>query len=301
MANLRDIHYSLNGETQNVVSKTARDISGLVKYDPKNPPEHDPNKWVVFKLVESNKKGGTYIPNIDDVVNPATGKIERIRLLTGVDSIWQKDQKDISPEYVKKNMRNIEFPRGVKLRRIKGVDKTTIDFMRISNYNIGNVNRIAGNGRYEFYEYDFALSEKEAFEKENFELEMALLAKSEKPEAMRKHASFLGIRMVNDTGDRKSDDGVRREYVMYAKRNPDYFKKTLNTPQIEISWLVRTAISESFIEIGREPGKIFWANGGGMICSMPRGENAQEFLTDLAMTPNEEGERFKEQLKQVVQ
>lgn len=299
MASIKDVQYALQGEpADKLVSKLGKDVSGLVKYDPKNPPKTD-GEWVIFKLVESNKKGGVYLPAVDDVINPATGKIERIRLLSGVDTIWQKEQKDVTPEYVKKNLRNIEFPRGIKIRRVSSRDKTMLEFLRLCNANVGNINRVSGS-RFEIYEYDFAAAEKEAFAREEFELEMALLAKQMDEKKMRKHAAFLGIRLVSDIGEPKSADGVRREYVMYAKRNPEYFKRTMDTEQIEISWLVRKGISESLIEVNREPGKVYWAEGGGMICVMPIGSDAQQYLTDLALTNTEEGIKFKEQLKKVV-
>lgn len=298
MAKLADVNYSLHGTAQTVVSKMQKDISGLVKFDAKNPPKDDPD-WVIFKLVDTNKKGGVYLPSIDDVIDPRTGQVERIRLLAGVPTIWQKEQKDVSPEYVKKNLRNIEFPRGIKIRRVAKHDKTLLEFLRMTNANVGNVNRI-GSSRFEIYEYDFAAAEKEAYERENFELEMAILAKQADPKKMWKHAAFLGIRLINDLGERKSDDGVRKEYVMYAKRNPDYFKRTMDTEQIEVSWLVRKGIADSLIEVHREPGKAFWAQGGGMIAVMPKGANPQDYLTELAMTNNEEGRNFKEQLKKVV-
>ncbi len=128
---------------------------------------------------------------------------------------------------------------------------------------------------------------------------MQIIAKGMSPVEMRKHAAFLGIRLINDIGEVRSDDGIRKEYVRYAKTRPDYFKQTMNTEEIEISWQVRRCISESLIDIGREPGKIFWSNGGGMICVYPQGENAQTYLTNLALTNSREGTLFKEQLKQV--
>lgn len=297
MATLKDVQFSLTGEVKTTDSSLmGKNISGIVIYkDGVKIPEKD---WYIFKLVDNNRKGGVYIPNVDDVVNPATGNVERIRLLSGVSSIWIKDQKDLTPEYIRQNGRSLNFPRGHKIMRIAAHDKTALEFCRLCNSNVGNPNRVSSS-RFQFFEYDFAAAETEAYEKENFELEMAILAKQEKPEVMRKHAAFLGIRMVNDMGERKSDDGVRKEYVMYAKRNPAYFKDTMNTPQIEVSWMVRKAIADSLIEIGREPGKIFWAKGGGMICVVPQTIQPQDYLTQLAMTNNDEGIAFKEQLKQV--
>jgi hypothetical protein len=302
MADLKSVQYSQMGEAVLPGAKRAgKDISGLVKFDAKNPPDPEKEKeWIVFKLVTNTNQGGVYLSSVDDVVNPKTGKVERIRLLNGVDTIWLKEQKDITKEYADKNLREIAFPRGVKLRRVKKIDNTLIEFLRICNANVGNVNRI-GSSRFEIYEYDFAAAEKDAFEFESFQFEMETIARTAKLDQMRKHAAFLGIRLVNnETGEPKTEDGIRREYARYAKQNPNYFKQTLNTDQIEVSWLVRKAIGDSLIDIGREPGKIFWAKGGGMIGVYPQTENAQDYLTNLALTNNEEGRRFKEQLKQVV-
>lgn len=298
MASLQDVQYAQGQKQVAAASRNGKSISGMVKYDPNNPPK-ETNEWVIFKLVTNTNKGGVYLPSIDDVVNPKTGKVERIRLLTGVDTIWLKEQKDITKEYADKNLREISFPRGVKIRRVKNVDSTMIEFLRICNANIGNVKRIAGS-RFEIFEYDAAAADKEAFAREEFELEMALLAKAAKEDAMKKHAAFLGIRLINDLGEPKSPDGIRREYVMYAKRQPDYFSKTIkDTEQIEIAWLVKKAISESLVEIGREPGRVYWSNGGGMIGAYPQTENPQTYLTSLAMTNSKEGKEFKEQLKKV--
>lgn len=298
MATLKDIKFSLGETPQSSAEKKATDISGLVEFDPKNPPKED-KEWVIFKLVENSKKGGVYLSNVDDVVNPKTGKVERIRLLSGVDTIWQKEQKDLTPEFIRKNMREIAFPRGIKIRRVRKTDSTLIEFLRYTNANIGNKGRI-GATRFPIYEYDPAAAEKEAYEKESFELEMALEAKQEKFEQMKEHAAFLGIRLINDIGEPKGEDGLRKDYVMYAKRNPHYFKQTRGSQQVKTSWLVRKAIAEGLIDIGREPGKAFWAKNGGMIGAIPQTSNPQEYLTDLAMMATEEGKTFKEQLQKIV-
>ena len=300
MATLSAVQYSMNGEPLQK-SKLGKDLSGLVTYpvDEKGAVTYPTGKkWYVFKLVDSNKKGGVRLSNVDDVKNPKTGKVERIRLLSGVDSVWQKDQKDLPKDYEKQNWVELRFFRNQKMLRVSEDNHTALDYLRLTNSNIGNPFRVKGS-RHEFYEYDSAAAETEAFVREEFELEMAILAKQADVPQMRKHAAFLGVRMINDNGEPKSDDGVRREYVMAAKRNPDYFKKTLGTEEIELAWLVRKGLSESLIEVGREPGKIFWANGGGMIGVYPQSENPQSYLTRLALTNSEEGLRFKEQLKQL--
>lgn len=296
MATLNDVNYALRGESQTAVQKLSKDTSGIVVY--KEGQELPKKDWYIFKLVDNSKKGGIYIPNVDDVVNPKTGEVERIRLLSGVNTIWQKEQKDLTPEYIRQNMRSIEFPRGVKIRRIPSYDKTLLEFMRVSNFNVGNPKRIP-TAKFEFFEFDPALAEKEAYKKEMFEFEMATLANKEPVESMKKHAAFLGIHLKTEFG-LKTDEGIRQEYVVYAKRNPEYFQKTKGKPQVEVAWLVKRAIAESLIDINREPGRIFWAKDGGLIGAYPQTENPEKYLIDLAMTNTEEGQLFKSQLEKIV-
>ncbi len=304
MATLQHVHYTLNGEPL-VKKKLGKDLSGLVTY----PKDKDGNivyptgkAMYIFKLADSNKKGGVRLASTDDVKNPKTGGTERIRLLNGVDTIWVREQKDLPKDYEKTNWVELRFFRNQKMMRIPADNKSALEFVRMCNSNVGNPNRIQGKGiRQEFYEYDAAIAETEAFERETLEVEMAMLAKNAKSDEMKKHASFLGISMANAlTGEPKSDDGIRREYVIYAKRNPEYFEQTLKSPSVEIAWLVRKAIGEGLIEIGREPGKAFWAKNGGYIGTYPQGQNPHNFLIDLAQMTTKDGIEFKEQLKQVV-
>lgn len=302
MATLGDINFSLRGESQQASSLAEDSIVNSIRGG------HDAetqSEWHLFKLVNNNRKGGVYIPNVDYVINPATitkenpkGSVEMIRLLVGVSSIWAKDQKDLTPEYIRRNGRSLSFPRGTKILRIADYDTAALEFARLCNHNIGSKSKTTGS-RFEFYEYDPAREEKEAFERESFALEQALEAKMQKEGDMRKHANFLGIRLINDLGLPKSEEGIRREYVMYANKNPQYFKQTLGTPQVEIAYMVRMAIVDAKIEIGREQGKIFWANGGGMICVCPKTIEPSQYLIELALTNSDEGKKFKEQLQKV--
>lgn len=300
MAKLADVQYSLAGEQDALRKKdVGRGVPGIVEYSAKKIPAIDPNGWVVFKLVGGSYKGAVYLDNVDDVIHPETGKVERMRLLRGVPSIWLKDQKEVTKEYADKNAVDLKFERGHRILRVKGIDSNVIEFLFRTNCNVGNKDRVKGT-KVEIYCYDSAAAEKEAFAREEFELEMALKAKQADPLEMRKHASFLGIRLVTDIGEPKTDDGVRRDYVMYAKRNPDYFNKTFKTEETELAWLVRKAIADSLIDINTEPGKISWAKNGGVICVIPQSRNPHEYLTELAMTNTKEGQEFKERLKKVV-
>jgi hypothetical protein len=293
MAKLSDVQFSLRGEQKNtealslgeqeLVTELRQQSEGGVKYH-------------IFKLINRTRRGGVHVPGIDDVINPATGKMERVRLLSGVDTIWVKEQKDITPEYVRNNLRSLQFVRGTKILRIPEWDTTALEFARITRHNVGSASNKTGS-QFEFYEYDPAREQEELFKREALELEMAILAKEMPSDKMRKHAAFLGLRLIDDLGMPKTDDGLRREYMVYAKRNPDYFQKTKDSKEIDIMWLIKRAILDSKIEIGREPGKIYWSNGGGLIGVMSKQDTPEKYLLNLALTNSQDGEAFRDQLQ----
>lgn len=290
MAKLKDVQFSQSGElalneTENEISQMAVDSAPKAKQE-----------YVVFKLVDTKKKGGVYIPNVDDVINPKTKKVERIRLLSGVSTIWVSEQGNLTPEFIRANSRSLEFPRGTKILRIPVWDETALEFARTCRHNIGAPNRKTGS-RFEFFEYDPEAQQKAALEKEMLEIEMAIQASKEPVDAMRKHANFLGIVAYDEFGIPKTDEGIRREYVLAAKRNPKRFKETLGTKDVEISFLIKRAISDAKLDIGGNNGTISWSNGGGVICRVPAGRKTQEYLLELALTNSDEGKKFLHQLE----
>ena len=293
MAKLSDVQFSLNGEQKNTEALSLGEQEIVTELR-----QERGIKYHIFKLLTNTRKGGVHVPGIDDVINPATGKMERIRLLSGVDTIWVKEQKDITPEYVRNNMRSLSFVRGTKILRIPEWDTTALEFARITRHNVGSSSNKTGS-HFEFYEYDPAREQEEMFKREAMELEMAILAKEMPAEKMRKHAVFLGLRLIDDLGLRKTDDGLRREYMIYAKRNPDYFQKTKDSKEIDIMWMIKRGILDSKIEIGREPGKIYWSNGGGLIGVMSKQDTPEKYLLNLALTNTQEGEAFRDQLKKI--
>lgn len=254
-------------------------------------------RFVIYKLVNNKKKGRVNFPAEADVFNPATGKIERVRLLLGVDSIWKSQQKEVTEEYLKHNRRTIIFEN--RISRIDIMDAQGQEFMRVSNSFTENPHRRAG-GKYDFFEWNPERQEKEAYEKEVFEMEMLQIAMSQPYEKVKKHASFLGVRFNDELGEVKTENGIRRDYQLMAKRNPQRFRDTLDTKEVEVHYLVKRALLGTMIDVnGREKGAAYWANGGGRICKMPSGEinNALKYLVELALTNSDEGRAFLDQLQ----
>lgn len=256
-------------------------------------------KYIIFKLAKTDRNGGTYIPNIDDVINPKSKRVERIRLLSGVDSIWQKDQKDLTKEYIEKNGISIHFPRGQKFIRVPDWDKNLLEFMRACRHNIGSPNRKTGS-KFEFYEYNPKAEAKAAEDKEMKEILMAIKASEMPVEKLRKHASFLKIQFVDEFGDPKLPEKLRAEYILYAKRNPVYFEQTMDRDDVEIQYAIKKAIIDAKIDIGNQPGTAYWSGSMGVICNIPLDKRPIEYLTELALTNTPEGRSFKEQLKTIM-
>lgn len=283
MASIKDVEHAMNSgpSTNSTVEFTGEDFSSVG------------TEYVIFKL-KGNQKKGVYIDGTDDVINPKTGRTERIRLLTGVSTIWFSEQKDVDKDYVRNNRRSLEF-RG-RICRINRMDTAALEFARICNSNMEVKNRIK-SPRFEFFEYDPVKQAEESLRREMLELEMAIKAKEMSTETIKKFASFIGLQIVNELGQTKPDQALKQEVMLYAKKNPVVFQKmTESMQEVEVHWQVKSAILANQIDVSKTPGSAFWGTGG-FITKLPTATNAVKHLTDLAMTNTDEGRNFLNKLK----
>lgn len=253
------------------------------------------NQFVIFKL-KGNQKKGVYIDGTDDVINPKTGKAERIRLLTGISSIWMSDQKDVDKEYIRNNRRSLEFK--ARICRINKMDTAALEFARMCNSNLEVKNRLRAP-RFEFFEYDPAKQAEESLKKEMLELEMAIKAKEMDSDTLKKYASFIGIHLVNELAQVKPESALRQEVMLYAKKNSTVFQVMVdNIQEVEIHWQIKSAIISNQIDIAKQPGSAYWGSGG-FITKMASKMNPVKQLTELAMTNTTEGREFLSKLKSI--
>lgn len=294
MATLKDVGLSQSGEGQQVTES-----SFINDFTPIEKSEVPVDEYVIYKLVNSNKKGRVYIDGIDDVINPGTKKIERIYLITGAQSIWSSDLSELlkDKDYIRKNRRSLLFEGGIC--RIPTWDERAMEFAEVCRHNVGNPKR-KGVSNYEFYKYDPARQQQELLKKEMFELDMAIKAKEMPEDKMRKLASYLGIIFYDELGQPKSPDGIRTELMLKAKRDPATFSKYIESKEVEISYMVKKSIFDNLIDLGSQNGNAIWAKGHGFIAKIPQHRKPHEYLTELAMTNSEEGRRFMEQLQSMV-
>ena len=254
---------------------------------------------IIFKLVDTSRKGRVYIDGIDDdIINPVTKKRERIWLIAGTSSIWSTDlvEQLKDKDFIRTNRRSLQFEAGIL--RVPSWDDRQLEFIRSCRHFIDNPSRRTGS-KHEFFEYNPAKQQEAALEKEMLEIDMAIEASKMEIGQARKLASFFGIIFYDDLGQPKTDDGIRRELMLFAKRDPKRFKQNLKSKEVDIAFLVKRAIIENKIDLGGVTGNVIWANGGS-IAKMPKGRKAQEYLTELAMTNSDDGKAFLEQLQRVV-
>lgn len=290
MATLQDVNLSQEGaqpQEENVQQLLGSDY-------------HEAKRgYKIFKLVNNKKKGRVYIDGIDDaVMNPKTKKRERIWLLNGVDSIWQSDLVEIlkNKDFLNQNRRSLQFEGGIM--RVPEWDDNTLEFIKHCRHFVENKDRRSGS-KYEFFEYNPQKQQEAQLKKEMLEVEMTIEASKLAADKVRKLASFVGVIFFDDLGQPKTDDGLKRELMLYAKRQPEKFKELLDSKEVDVAFLVKKAILDAKIDIGGTDGNAKWANSGGLIAKIPHGRKAQEYLTELALTNSEEGKSFLERLKTV--
>jgi len=295
-ASIKDVNFSQRGEAELKQPFAEQEASQMAVAAA--PERVTGGKRVIFKLTDTKKNGRLWIDGIDDVINPTTKEPDRLRLLRGIRTIWQSEQKNIDPKFVDKNRISLLFENKVCVLDEKR-SASIIEFARLSNHFIGNPNRIKGS-KHEFFEWNPAAQEREALAKEMLEIEVMQLAMAQPFDKLKKHAAFIGGISFNDElGEARTEEGIRTLYIREAKRRPEIFKKTLDSKEVEVSYLIKKAIIDSKIDLGGKSGTISWASGG-FICKLPMSRVPQEYLTELAMLPNEEGKQFLEHLQKTV-
>lgn len=252
----------------------------------------------VFKLVNTKRNGRVHISGIDDVPDPVTKKLTRIVLLDGFESIWQKDQKDLSPDFIKTHQRSLTFEN--KILSIPLWDTQALEFIDICRSNIKSKNKTRA-AKHQFFEWDPAEMQKEQLKKKKYKLEAIKTALAETDiNKIRKHCSFLRIPMIDALGFPLTDEGLSDVYALFAEQDPKTFMDTRTSPLIEVSWLVKKAILDAKIDLGKQPNTACWSNGGGFICKVPDPSKATEYLIELAMLHTDEGKQFLIQLQENV-
>lgn len=294
MATKKEID-SMLAVDQNRESQMQQEITSIAVQGSEQPEV----KYTIFKLVKPKRRGNVHIDGTDDVINPKTGKQERIRLLAGVSTIWMSEQMEqkIAPEYISQNKRSLKFMRG-GIVLIPNWDTAALEFAQVCNSNIGNPKRKKGT-TWEFFEYNPQKQAEEAMKRDMLGLDMAIKAREMSEEDVRKYASFIKVVFYDEYQQPKPPEALRRELMLYASKFPEKFNEMTGDKQAEVNlqFMVKNAIISNKIDLGNLPDVRFGT--GQFICKLPPGAQPLQYLTDLGSTNSEEGKSFKEQLSKL--
>jgi hypothetical protein len=253
-------------------------------------------EYLILKLVKKIGRGNVNIDGVCDVLNPTTGKVERARLLSGIDTIWLKEQKDLTKEYIDQNRRSLKFEDGIC--RIPKDDTSAIEYATIHNGFVDNPKRRTGS-RHEFFAWNPERMADERLKKRMFKLEAMKKAMECPFEDMKKHAIYLGIMPTDEFGIPKNEQYYRDEYILKAEENPTRFMETFGSKLVEITFMVRKALMDAKIDCHKEIGKIYFSTGK-FICSIPSGRKPQEVLIEFASSGMPEAQTFLDDLTRTV-
>jgi hypothetical protein len=277
----------LETQDEKRVDPVFKEIMAKMSPTPANRP------MIIFKL-RNAPNGKVHLDGIDDVFDPETKRMRRIRLIRGATTIWMDEQEKMDKEFLQKNRISITFVAG-NLICDELKDEMIVKAARLMNANEGNRNRIPGKKR-SFYEWDASAEEREAFEKELLEAKVVQLAMEQPFEKMKKHALYLNLPITNEMGQIRGEDGIRALYLRAAKADPEKFKESLDSKEVEYKYLIRRAIVDAKISVSTTEIKY---PTGQLICRLPHGRESVDYLVEFAMLPTEESKSFVERLEKM--
>lgn len=258
------------------------------------PPKADSR---IFRLSNDKRKGTVQLDLEEDVIDPATGKTRRMRVLRGAQSIWFDEQPPtvFPPDYVKKNVRTLDFNRGKCVVAL--YDHLLIKAAELSNRNTGNKNKQGHKDIY-FYEWNPTEMSAKAMQDEEEVIKAMGVAFNSKMDEIIPHAQYLGLSFQDEMGQQLNPDAIRASYIKTAKNHAKRFLTSLHSPTVQIAHKIRKASAEGKIDLGRQPGAAYWTDGG-FITALPEGRDAIDFLIEFAMLPGDTNAAFANQLREM--
>jgi hypothetical protein len=293
MARLKDVNFSMSGED---VSRETRQLEESVDAGNRMPDQAATESFRIFKLSDTTKKGKYHMECTDDVWDEKEKKMIRIRLLRGVDTIYQRDQKGLEPAYVSSNRRTLIFDN--RVLRVPSYDTVALEFLEKCNANVDNPNK-RGTRKLTFFEWNPIRQAELERSKRVARIEAIKFASMQSDEDMKKHAIYLGIPLFDELSMPKTMEGLRNDYEFYAEAQPAKFMQSAGSKEVEVAYIVKKAIIDGKIDLGVKVGSAYWANDGGFICKIPSAQQAQTYLVEYAMLPNDESVTFLNQLKKL--
>jgi len=253
-------------------------------------------------ILSNDKRQGTVQLDVEeDVIDPATDKPRRMRLLRGAPSVWFDEQPPtVYPkEYVNKNILTLEFNKGICIIPIH--DHLRIKAAELTHRNVETKKKYGARAKAKdiyFYEWNPAKQNAVAIEEENDVIKAMQLAMTTPMDEMVAHANYLGIPFADEMGVPFDEAALRTEYIRKAKNNAKQFLTSAQSPVVKVSHMVKKAIDGGKIDLGKQPYTAYWTDGG-FISTLPQGRDAVEYLIEFAMTHGDDNKTFSNQLREL--
>lgn len=253
----------------------------------------------IFILSNDKRQGKVSLDVEEDVIDPKTNEPRRMRLLRGAKSIWFDEQPpSVYPQnYVNKNVLDLEFEKGICIIPIN--KPLMIQAAELTNRNLATKKKNGAMARPKdiyFYEWNPIEMNKIAMDEENDVIKAMSLAMHAPLDEMLAHSSYLNIASADEMGVVLEEDSLRTAYIKKAKNEARKFLQSAQSPVVKVAHMIRVAIASSKIDLGRQPGTAYWADGG-FITTLPEGRDETEYLIEYAMSYGESNTEFLNQLR----
>ena len=256
----------------------------------------------IFILSNDKRQGKVILDVEEDVIDPKTGKPRRMRLLRGAQSLWFDEQPpSVYPEkYINKNILNLEFDGGICIIPINNPFMTMAAELTNSNVATKKLNgSMAKHRRFYFYEWNPEEMSRKSMDEENDVIKAMQLAMTIPIEELIPHAAYLNIPFMDEQGVQLGNNALRTAYIRKAKNDAKRFLDSIHSPTVKIAHMVRNAVNSSKIDLGKQRGAAYWADGG-FICTLPEGKDEVDYLIEFAMVHGDANTAFANQLRELV-
>lgn len=255
----------------------------------------------IFLLSNDKRRGTVSLDVEEDTIDPATGKVRRMRLLRGAQSIWFDEQPPtIFPKnYVDKNTLSLDFDGGRMIVPVR--EPLKILAAELTMRNVANQKKYGTEAKpkdYYFYEWNpVEQSKKDLITQDNI-IKAMHLASTIPIEEIIPHAKYLNIQFQDEQGVELNPDSLRTAYSRVAMLQAEKFLQSIHSPIVKMAFTVKKAIDKGLIDLGKQPGTAYWTDGG-FISALPQGRDAIEYLIEFAMTYGEDNTAFANQLREL--
>lgn len=253
----------------------------------------------IFILSNDKRQGKVHLDVEEDVIDPLTNSPRRMRLLRGAKSVWFDEQPPgVYPEkYVAKNVLDLEFEKGICIIPIN--KPLMIQAAELTNRNLATKKKNGSMARPKdiyFYEWNPIELNKVAMDEENDVIKAMSMAMNAPIDEMIAHSSYLAIPTADEMGVVLDEEALRTAYIKKAKNEAKKFLQSAQSPVVKIAHMVRVAIANGKIDLGKQPGTAYWTDGG-FISALPEGRDEAEYLIEYAMSYGETNTEFLNQLR----